>query len=194
MTGSSAYAVFERLCEQIEKMREVAAAQEAEGNLDVASLMRRACIVLTVAALDSYMHERGVELLVARAKEGAQASTQAAAYLGLTASQVTSTEAEGYVRYRLSYKTLAAPSKVDDLLTATGRTPADIWLDVAIKAGSRPERIRRQTELQYDRRNQIAHEADWDPVGLEFRLVNDTHVGDCVDHVRSLVEQMDTRL
>lgn len=173
-------------------MRQGATDQEVAGNREIAALMRRACIVLTVAALDSYLHERGVELLVAEAGRGTREAGTIAAYLGsVSAGQITGPSAAGYIRYRLSYKTLAAPSRIDELLEAVGVDAGEVWLDISIKAGSRPDRFRRLTDLQYDRRNQIAHEADWDPVAREFRDVRDVHVDECLSHVQTLVTELD---
>ncbi|HEX9991950.1 MAG TPA: hypothetical protein VGB14_03390 [Acidimicrobiales bacterium] len=100
----------------------------------------------------------------------------------------------GLIRYRLSYRTLVAPERVDELLVASGLDPAQVWLKSAMGLGSRPDRIKTQLQLQYDRRNQIAHEGDWDAASLEFRKVHLGHVGDCLDFIKGLVMQFDSLL
>jgi hypothetical protein len=192
---SDALLLFERLCAQVEKVRAAAAQEGVRGDGETAAVMLRACIVMTVAALDAYMHERGVEMLVAHARTGAAEARAVAGFLGrLRATDVSGTSAAGLIRYRLSYQTLTGPNKIDKLLESAGHDCEDVWLKVAMAAGTRPDRMRRQTELQTDRRNQIAHEADWDPVALDFRHIDDAHVADCLAHVRAVAANMDAAL
>ena len=98
------------------------------------------------------------------------------------------------MRWKLSYKTLVAPASIDALLVAADLDPEHVWLSTALAAGSRPERLRALTQVQYDRRNQIAHEGDWDHVGVDFRRVSDDHVADCLEHVRMLVTHLDCEM
>jgi hypothetical protein len=192
---SQALAVFERLCEQVDELRAAAALLHEDGLPAVAASMWRACIVLTIAALDTYMHERGVELLCAYAQSGhANAATVSNYLQSMSAAEATGPNAPGLVRLRLSYKTLVAPPSVDALLKAAGYDDTAVWLSTAISAGSRPDRLRALTQVQYDRRNQIAHEGDWDHAAFDVRRVSDDHVADCVDHVRMLVTNMDSQL
>lgn len=189
---SAALLLFERLCTQVEAVRDAAAHEHANGNDETAAIMRRACIVLTVAALDAYMHERGVEMLANHARNGPNQAAVVATYLGkLRAADVTGPSAEGLIRYRLSYQTLTGPEKIDKLLENCGQDCEQVWLNVAMAAGTRPDRMRRQTELQTDRRNQIAHEADWDPAALDFRHIDDAHVADCLTHVKAVATNID---
>ncbi|MGY2084313.1 hypothetical protein [Blastococcus sp. SYSU DS0539] len=116
-------------------------------------------------------------------------------YLGkLTPSQVAGPSAAQYIRYRLSYKTLVSPDKIDDLFVAIGQDADDLWLQAAMSMGSRPERLKTQTQLQVDRRNQIAHEGDWDSVVLDFRALENPHLDDCVNHLNGLVHSWDRLL
>jgi hypothetical protein len=193
--SSPAYAVFERLEHQVQMIRQAAARDLAAGHLDAAPPILRSCIVLTVAALDTYMHEQGVRLLGLRAHVGPAEATSVAGYLGgVNAADITGPSAQGRIRLRLSYKTLVAPDKIDALFTAVGERPDDIWLEAALALGTRPDRLRLQTQLQYDRRNQIAHEGDWDSVNLDFHPLADAHVNDCISWVSKLVHQFDALL
>jgi hypothetical protein len=191
---SPAFAVFQRLEAQVHTIRQVAARELAAGS-GTAPVLYRSCIVLMVAAFDAYVHEQGVRLLQLRAAASPVAAEEVVSYLkGLTATQLAGPQASGLIRYRLSYKTLAAPNRIDELLLAAGLDPVAIWLAVSVALGSRPDRQRPQLQLQYDRRNQIAHEGDWDPVALELRAIEDAHVADCVKCIVDLVAQLDVAL
>jgi hypothetical protein len=194
--ASTAFGLFARATAQVRELKSVATREEAAGRTFAADAIRRAALALSVASLDSYVHERGVELLTARALTGPAEATAVAEYLGhgLTAADVTGTSAEGLVRYGLSYKTLVAPGRLDELFNACGLDPAAVWLRIAVGLGSRPDRVRRQTELLYDRRNQIAHESDWDPIAFDFRTITEQHVSDCMVHVDQLVSRMEDDL
>lgn len=193
--NSAAFLVFDRLEQQILAIREAVAREVAAGNPHVAPALLRSCVVLAVAAFDTYMHEQGVRLLGARTAVGQVEATDVARYLGrVTLADITGVSAQGYIRYGLSYKTLTQPDKVDALLTAAGLSPQDVWLRSAMGLGSRPERLRLQTQLQCDRRNQIAHEGDWDHVSLDFRPLEEAHVNDCLSSIRGLVTQFDMLL
>lgn len=160
-----------------------------------APILRRSGYVLAVAALDSYFHERGIELLTAHAKTGTLQATEVSNYIKNTSAvDVAGQHGESHIRLRLSFKTLASPSAIDGLLAALGRDAQAIWLSVAFALNNRPDRIRRLLDLIYDRRNQIAHEADWDVARLDFRPMERANLSDCVDHIRTVVEAFDSAL
>lgn len=191
---SSAFAVFERLLDQVAHVR-AAAARELGGGHDTAPILLRSALVLAVAAFDTYVHERATALLCDRAAQSAADAAAVSSFLRqTTAADVTGPSAEGFVRYRLSYRTLVAPEKIDEVFDACGVDVTRLWLEASIAMGSRPDRVRALVQLQYDRRNQIAHEGDWDSVTLDFRSIHDPHVNDCTAHLTSLVSQFDRLL
>jgi hypothetical protein len=69
-----------------------------------------------------------------------------------------------------------------------------VWRDTAFALGTRPDRLRLQLDLLYDRRNQIAHEGDWDLVQLDFRNMEKAHLDDCTRYASSLARAMDALL
>ena len=75
-----------------------------------------------------------------------------------------------------------------------GLDPAAVWRECAFALGTRPDRLRLQLDLFYDRRNQIAHEGDWDIVQLDFRQMDKVHLFDCVRYAAQLAEAMDAVL
>ena len=192
--ASDAYGIFERLAAQVVHIRDVAVRETAAGHPESTPVLLRTCLVLTVAGFDSYIHEQGVRLLVSNASAGATEASAVAAYVGLPVADVTGPSAQGLIRYRLSFKTLVSPTKVDDLFAAAGIDATDTWLKAAIAVGNRPERMRLQVSLQYDRRNQIAHEGDWDPIALDFRPIDAVHITDCTKQLHDVVEQFDRLL
>lgn len=195
---SAANTVFQRLKQQVETVRKAAGRELSAGNADSAAALLRSCVVLAVAALDAFMHEQGTRILEQHAKLGATEAKTVIGYLGkVTEADVTgksAAAAERYIRYRLSYKTLVAPDKIDQLLVASGLDADDTWLHVAIALGSRPERLRMQVQLLFDRRNQIAHEGDWDYVGLCLRAIEPAHADECLSCIDGLVTQMDAHV
>lgn len=182
----------------MDQVSEVSLASEREdlaGNSSVAAIIRRSAYVLSVAAVDSYFHERFTDLLRLHALRGAAEAGDVANYIqSVSASDVAGPIGEGLIRYRLSYRTLVAPVAIDKVLDLCGYDTQDVWLRVAITVGSRPDRLKRVTELVYDRRNMIAHESDWDSVQLDFRPMETSHLVECRNHVQTMVENFDTLL
>jgi hypothetical protein len=195
MSASLALNIFHRLLDQVAEIEAVATRMETDAQGTSAPILRRSGYVLAVAALDSYFHERGIELAAAHAQNGAVQAGEVANYVkNVSATDVSGQQGESYIRLRLSFKTLASPSAIDSLLAALGKDAEAVWLSVAFSLNNRPDRIRRLSDLIYDRRNQIAHEADWDVARLDFRPMERANLSDCVEHIRSLVEAFDTVL
>lgn len=191
---SLALDVFDRLMDQVEGIRDVAARAGESGHLDVVPSLLRSAYVLTVAAFDTYMHEQGVRILAECASKERAEAIRVAEYLSRKVEQVEGASGESHVRLALTYKTLVAPESIGKLLTAAGVDDTDLWLRAAFAIGTRPDRLRLQLQLIYDRRNQIAHEGDWDFVQLDFRAMELAHLTDCIDHVKGLVRAIDEEL
>ena len=66
----------------------------------------------------------------------------------------------------------------------TGATSPSGW-------GRKPARLRTLAQLQFDRRNQIAHEGDWDAIAVDFRACLDAHVNDCIGNLDGIVSQLE---
>ncbi|MDE9364036.1 hypothetical protein PZ938_00310 [Luteipulveratus sp. YIM 133132] len=194
--SSPPLAVFERLMQQVDQVRAAANREVQAGHETTGPVLLRSALVLTVAAFDTFIHERAIGLLRDHAAKGATEAQLVATYLrgGTTEFDVSSGSAELFIRYRLSYRTLVSPDKIDEVLAAAGVDATHCWLHASIAMGSRPDRVRAQLQLQYDRRNQIAHEGDWDPVALDFRSLGQAHIEDCVNHVVSVVNELNGQL
>ena len=188
---SPAKGVFDHLDSEIGKVFVLADAERVAGNLDALPTLYRCCIVLTVASFDSYMHEQGNRLLFARGQLGGADAVAVGGYLSASAADISGPYGQGYVRLGLSVKTLVDPNKVDALLTAADLDAPDIWLKTAIALGERPDRLRRKLQLQYDRRNDIAHAGDWDSAALAQRACTETHALDCRKCIQDIVSEID---
>jgi hypothetical protein len=193
--SSLALDTFSRLIQQVEEIEAIASLVESQGNQESPPILRRSAFVLGIAAIDTFFHEQGIRLLYAAAQSSQQDASRVSVYVGAAnPGDVAGVAGESHIRMGLSYKTLASPKAIDGLLDTAGLPSADIWRDVSFARGTRPDRLRLHVQLLYDRRNQVAHEGDWDFVQLDFRRMERTHLADCVRIVTELAETMDTVL
>lgn len=190
---TKALKVFHHLLNQVAAIQSAAEREESAGFANSVPVLRRSGFVLSVAALDTYFHEQGVSTLRLHALKGAEQAQKVARYLGRAdQQQLVGTDGVNYIRLGISYKTLVAPKAIDQMLEASGLDPEAIWLRAALKLGTRPSRLRMSLELVFDRRNQIAHEGDWDFVQYDFRTMEGVHLTDCLTQVRQVCESFDT--
>ena len=181
--------IFDLLVQQVVDLRSLGAQLGPTGPAGPA---HRAAVVLTVAALDTYMHERGRTALFARASASPDGATKVAGYLkGLDPSDIMGDRAEVLIRYRLSFKTLQSPTAIDECMQVAGADPAEVWRLVGIDTGEREQRLRNALDLAVDRRNQIAHEGDWDFVQVAQRHVSESHVDDTLRCITRLVDGLE---
>jgi hypothetical protein len=190
--ASLALDIFRTLQEQVAEIETVASRAESEGYGDVAPILRRSAFVLAVAGIDTYFHEQAARLLTGSAKASPADAARVATYVGrISAADASGPHGESHIRLALSYKTLVAPKGIESVITAWGGDPAIAWRDAAFALGTRPDRLQLQLNVIYDRRNQIAHEGDWDVVQLAFRPMEKAHLSDCVRHLTEIVTNMD---
>lgn len=193
--SSRALSIFNRLISQVDEVEAAAARAEVGGFAATAPILRRSGFVLAVASIDTYFHEQAARLLTAAAlRSPAEASTVANYAQSVSAVDVSGPAGESHIRLRLSYKTLVAPRSIDTAMTAAGINMAIVWRDTAFALGTRPDRLQLQLELFYDRRNQIAHEGDWDSVQFGFRNMEKVHLADCIQYASAVTRAMDPLL
>jgi hypothetical protein len=185
MTTPSAMSLFYQLNSRVESLLALGRDRTSSNSRDAEAIFR-ACVVLLVSALDTYMHEKSFNIFDARVQQGA--SPDIDRYLGTVAAPLTYPSSTSLIRYRLSFKTLVAPDAIDDCITASGVDASEVWWKIGIDRGSRESRLRNSLSISYDRRNSISHEGDWDPVQLTFRHISDTHVVDCQACVLEVAE------
>jgi hypothetical protein len=193
--SSLALDIFNRLISQVDEVEAAAARAETGGFAATAPILRRSGFVLAVASIDTYFHEQAAKLLAAAARRSAAEAVIVANYAqNVSATDVSGAAGESHIRMRLSYKTLVSPRSIDAAMTAAGIDMSIVWRDTAFALGTRPDRLRLQLDLFYDRRNQIAHEGDWDLVQLDFRNMERAHLTDCTRYASTLTRSMDPLL
>ncbi len=194
MVSSPALETFERLIFQVDQIEEIAQAMEVEGQRDRAQIIRRSGFVLGVASIDTYFHEHAIAHLTGAAQRSNAEAVSVANYCkSVSAAQVSGTAGASFIRLRLSYKTLVAPRSVNRALVAAGLDEAAMWQNTSFAMGTRPDRLQLQLDLLYDRRNQIAHEGDWDSVQLDFRPMERAHLHDCTTFLKALARAMNSQ-
>lgn len=190
--SSLALDIFERLIAQVDQIELAACRAEADGHGADAPIIRRSGYVLAVASIDTFFHEHAARVLRAAALRSAFEAAAVANYCrNVSATDVAGPSGESFIRMQLSYKTLVTPRSVDAVLSAAKISSDELWRRTAFELGTRPDRLKIQLNLFYDRRNQIAHEGDWDLIQLEFRAMERAHLHDCTTYLRSLARAMD---
>jgi hypothetical protein len=193
--SSLALDIFNRLISQVYEVEAAAVRAETGGFAATAPILRRSGFVLAVASIDTYFHEQAARLLTGAALRSATAAACVANYVqSVSAGDVSGVAGESHIRMRLSYKTLVSPKNIDAAMSAADIDMSIVWRDTAFALGTRPDRLRLQLDLMYDRRNQIAHEGDWDLVQLDFRSMEKAHLADCTRYVSTLTHSMDSLL
>lgn len=184
--------LFDELLGQVNALSVLGQSQEAAGEVESSSSIYRACIVLSVSALDAYMHEKTAEAFLLGVQQGLPATNASiAGYLQIQPQLLTQPALPSSIRYWLSFKTLVTPSAIDKAIDASGSDSKAVWRAIGVARGSRESRLRNMLDLQVDRRNQIAHEADWDPAQLVFRRISSDHVRDCTECIAGVVHNLD---
>jgi hypothetical protein len=193
--SSLALDIFNRLIQQVAAVEDAAARAEVDGYPATAPILRRSGYVLAVASIDVYFHEQAARLLTTAAQRSTAEAANVANYAqSVSAVDVSGAAGESHIRMRLSYKTLVSPKGIDSALSAAGIDPSIVWRDTSFAMNTRPDRLRLQLDLLYDRRNQIAHEGDWDLVQLDFRSMEKAHLADCTRYASELIHSMDPLL
>ena len=167
----------------------------------VVSDIMRASVVLTVSAIDAYLHG------VARryAAKAAQQNPVPPALLDmikewrldpseileLTLSEDGADRFAAKVEEHFADRTLQDPSKVEQVYRILGIP--DIWQDVARRLGRPKDDLCRDFAAVVKRRHRIAHEADIDPEGkgpTKKRALGRDTASDYCDLIESIVTQL----
>ncbi|QRY83756.1 hypothetical protein JVY00_18205 [Tsukamurella tyrosinosolvens] len=181
--------IFRELINQVNRIQTAASA----GDDAVSAPLFRSALVLTVAAIDTYVHEIGTIALNDHWRVGDRSAI--CDYLNFPEER-SADDALGAdeIRYALSSKTLVSPQRIEELVQCCGQLPSTLWRSVAIKNASKPGKIKTHLQLVYDRRNQIAHAGDWNPVEVEFYPISSVNVDDCKMVARQVVYGIDSLL
>ena len=174
--------------------------QRTTGAVDLSDLLR-AELVMSVSALDQYIHEvvrTGMLLAIA----GKRPSTEALAKFSVSLATVklfgadpaSQTWLDAEVRTRHSYMAFQQPEKIADALRLVCSRKR-LWEQVGARLGKTATEVKQQIELTVRRRNQIAHEADLDPSSPGRRWpIDEKMVDDTVAFIESVCETIQTLL
>jgi len=165
--------------------------------LDLSDILR-AALVLSISALDFYVHEV-VRLGMLEIHQGLRSEPPAfsrfqvslgSAREGLNVDLSLDYWLEDEIRQRHSYKSFQQPENIADAIRLI--SDKKLWEEVAKVMGRQAQDIKQQLSIIVDRRNKIAHEADIDPtLGLGSRWsINEVLVNDAVDFVEQVVESI----
>lgn len=165
--------------------------------LDLSDILR-AALVLSVSALDYYVHEvvllgmleihRGsrpeppafarFQIALGSAREGLQVGIHLDYWLA------------DEIRQRHSYRSFQQPENIADAIRFI--SDKKLWEEVGNIMGKPAKDIKQQLSIIVDRRNKIAHEADIDPtLGLGNRWpIDEGLVNDAVDFIEQVVESI----
>lgn len=152
----------------------------------------RAALVLSVSALDYYVHEV-VRLGMLEIHRGNRSEPTAFSRFQISlgsARQDLNIWLEDEIRQRHSYKSFQQPDNIADAIRLI--SDKKLWQEVGILMGKPAKEIKQQLSIIVDRRNKIAHEADIDPtLGLGNRWrIDEILVNDAVNFIEQVVESI----
>lgn len=165
--------------------------------LDLSDILR-AALVLSVSALDYYVHEV-VLLGMLEIHRGSRSEPPAfcrfqislgSARQGLSSASSLDYWLEDEIRQRHSLKSFQTPNNIADAIRLI--SDKKLWEEVGNIMGRPAQDIKQQLSIIVDRRNKIAHEADIDPtLALGNRWsINELLVNDVVDFIEQVVESI----
>ncbi len=154
-------------------------------------------IVLSVSALDNYMHELTLESML-QVFQGKRSPTDAFLKFSLSANTLISINSGGSgtalledeIRQKHSYLSFQQPDRIADAVRLF--SGCSLWQDVARNMSKDVTSVKRQLTLIVDRRNKIAHEADLDPSYPGTRWpINPSDANNATDFIAELCETID---
>jgi hypothetical protein len=163
--------------------------------LDLSDILRSA-LVLSVSALDFYIHEV-VRLGMLQIHQGLRSEPPAFSRFQISlgsAREILDNPLdldywlEDEIRQRHSYKSFQQPGNIADAIRLI--SDKKLWEEVATVMSRPAQDIKQQLSIIVDRRNKIAHEADINPtLGLGDRWgIDEFLVKDAVDFIEQIVK------
>lgn len=166
------------------------------GVLDVSDVLR-AALVLTVSALDYYVHEV-VRIGMLEIHRGQRPEVPAFSRFqvsmasvrdGLNAATNNDDWLEGEIRLRHGYKSFQQADNIADAIRLI--SDKKIWEEVSGCMRADAKNIKQKVNLIVERRNKIAHEADINPTFPGDRWpIDAVDVNDAVDFIEQVVESL----
>ncbi len=183
--------------ENLQRVRDLSHLINAIGSMTTSAIdlsdLLRSQIVLSVSALDHFIHEY-VRLGMLEIQRGVRAPTDA--YLRFqiplrvthpTTAISSSDWLDDVIRERHSWLSFQHPDKVADAIRLI--SSEQLWKRVEDKLGIPARDIKTRLSLIVDRRNKIAHEADMDPTNPGIRWpINLNMVNETIDFIERIVQ------
>ena len=162
------------------------------GALDLSDLLRSQ-IVMTISALDHYIHEIS-RLGILEIFEGKRSATDSFRRFPVSldgAITCRSSSNSGWlddeIRLRHGYLSFQQPDKIADAIRYF--STMKLWDEVGVKLGMSAKDVKKKIELIVGRRNQIAHEADVVPGFTGTRWpISATDANDLTNFIEKVVE------
>lgn len=160
--------------------------------LDLSDILR-AALVLSVSALDYYVHEivrLGMLEIYSGSRSEPPAFSRFQVSLGSTRSLDNLLEDE--IRQRHSYKSFQQPDNIAEAIKLILISDKGLWEEVGSVMNRPAKDIKQELSIIVNRRNKIAHEADIDPtfdLGNRW-AINEEDVNDAVDFIEQVVESI----
>ena len=176
-----------------------ALSSQTTGALDLTDILR-AELVLSVSALDHYIHEvvrlgmleayQGIRLRTAQF-QGFQVSLGSAIGMSSTLQSTQDTWIDEEIRSRNSFRSFQTPENIASAIRLI--SDVTLWDQVARHMNASTEQVKNRLRLIVDRRNKIAHEADMSPFPYQDRWPINRHmVTNAVDFLEQVVEAIHT--
>lgn len=191
-------AAIDQFCENLARARSLAGLAQSLSSLTTAAVdlsdILRASLVLTVSALDHFVHEF-TRLGILEVHRGHRPTTDA--YLSFRVPMSAAREGmadtsrdewlDQAIREAHSWLSFQHPDKIADAIRFMSNVR--LWEQVASELGMTSRTVRVQLGAIIDRRNKIAHEADMDPTNPGLRWpINEALVRDAIDFIKRMTQ------
>ncbi|WP_110814495.1 HEPN domain-containing protein [Pseudoroseicyclus aestuarii] len=165
--------------------------------VDISDILR-AAHVLSVSALDSFIHEL-VRAALMDIFDGKRADVPGYSRLrvnlgnftGYTNISGSRNNVENDIRVQHGYLAFQHPDKIADAVRCVSEVK--LWDEVGSILSEPAKQVKQHLILVVERRNKIAHEADIDPTfGVRWPIRSDDVLGvvECVDRISGAIDQI----
>jgi hypothetical protein len=189
--------------ENIQRVKSLGGLFQALSSLTTSAIdatdLLRAQIVLTLSALDCYIHEV-TRIGMLEIFDGVRQPTPA--YLRFRVSSdcirgggntLVRSVFDSEIRSQHAFLSFQHPDKIAEALRLISEL--ELWKVVGKSLSAKPQAVKQQLKLCVDRRNKIAHEADLDPTYPKARWpVSVSDVAIVVEFINDLTEAIHARL
>lgn len=188
---------FDKAMDQIDNMKAIHSYLETSAkNLDASAILR-AQLLLAVSAVDTYLHAAVSDVLHQKFFQGQGGLLEKSRIrldFGCQLFHAKSLQEQEEIfdiaiKEAQSQKAYQAPRLIEEAMSLLG--VKHLWSRIAKKENKKAKDIWDQMSVIIFRRNQIAHESDFDFVTMQLRPANAREFGEAVDFLRRFVDDVD---